>query len=190
MKNFKTIILLCVFMATLSVQYASAQGPQDPAGRGNGILGFGFGPGIPYFGGDGFGPAILVHYDQSIWKAGPGSISLGGQIGTSFFTHDYYHRDYQYRDRWTNVGVAFRAAYHIGWHVRGLDTYAGFGAGTLFSMYHDAEYGTVNRHTSVYLIPELFVGASYYFTRRVGVNAELGYNFAVASVGLNFRLSK
>jgi len=50
----------------------------DPAGKGSGILGFGFGPGTPFCGGSGFGPAMYVHYDHSIWQAGPGTISLGG----------------------------------------------------------------------------------------------------------------
>jgi len=34
---------------------------------------------LPFTEASGFGPAILVHYDHSIWKARPGTISLGGQ---------------------------------------------------------------------------------------------------------------
>jgi len=56
----------------------------------------------------GFGPAILVHYDHTIWQAGPGAISLGGQIGTSFFHYNYVHQDVVYKYSWINMGFVFR----------------------------------------------------------------------------------
>ena len=188
MKNNIAIILLLALVTGFSLQSAFGQAPLDPAGKGNGILGFSFGPGIPYYGGSGFGPAILVHYDHSIWRAGPGSISLGGQIGTSFFSHPYYHQNYQYRERWTNIGIIFRAAYHYGWKVPGLDTYAGLGAGPVFSMYKFDTYDYGKNPSCVGFTPTAFVGASYFFSRVVGVNAEMGYNFAFISLGLNFRI--
>ena len=191
MKNRITIILFLALMGGFSVPSFSGNGPLDPAGKGNGILGFGFGPGIPYYGGSGFGPAILVHYDHGIWQAGPGTISLGGQIGTSFFWYHFSHKDVDYKYSWTNLGFVFRGAYHYGWKVPGLDTYAGFGAGTWFSMYNDGGYVDSGRKSShVDFLPTGFFGASYFFNNVIGVNAEFGYNFAYASIGLNFRLSK
>src|SRR3989339_1206296 len=97
MKNRIILILLLAIMAGFSVPSFSGNGPTDPAGKGSGILGFGFGPGIPFYGGSGFGPAILVHYDHSIWRAGPGTISLGGLIGTSFFWHKFSHSNVSYK---------------------------------------------------------------------------------------------
>lgn len=191
MKNRITIIFFLALMGGFSVPSFSGNGSLDPAGKGNGILGFGFGPGIPYYGGSGFGPAILVHYDHGIWQAGPGTISLGGQIGTSFFWYHFSHKDVDYRYSWTNLGFVFRGAYHYGWKVPGLDTYAGFGAGTWFSMYNDGGYVDSERKSShVGFLPTGFIGASYFFNNVIGVNAEFGYNFAYASIGLNFRLSK
>ena len=74
----KAIFILVSFLACLmSLQAFAANGPKDPAGKGKGILGFGLGPGIGYYGGNGFGPAFLVHYDHSIWQAGPGTTSDG-----------------------------------------------------------------------------------------------------------------
>ncbi|MBE0647107.1 MAG: hypothetical protein IH596_04905, partial [Bacteroidales bacterium] len=146
--------------------------------------------GIGHYGGSGFGPAILVHYDHSIWQAGPGAISLGGQIGTSFFWHKFSHKSISYNESWVNVGIVFRAAYHYGWKVPGLDTYAGFGAGTFFSMYNDDGYLSTKKSSHVGFLPTAFVGASYFFSEVVGVNAELGYNFAYATIGLNFRISR
>jgi len=184
MKKFVESIVILALIAGFSVPSFSAKGPVDPAGKGNGILGFGFGPGIGYYGSSGFGPAILIHYDHSIWKVGPGTISLGGQIGTSFFSHHYTG----YKYHWTNMGFVFRGAYHYGWKIPGLDTYAGFGAGTWFSIYDDAGYNPGKNHFHVGFLPTVFFGGSYFFNNVIGVNAEMGYNFAYFSIGMNFRL--
>lgn len=179
--------MLMVFCTAFSLPSYSSKGPVDPAGPGNGILGFGFGPGVGWYGASGFGPAILAHYDHSIWKVGPGTISLGGQVGTSFYW--YKHLTYNYS--WINMGVVFRAAYHYGWKVPGLDTYAGFGAGTQFSMFdNDGDPDPGRDDFRIGFLPTGFVGASYFFTDVIGVNAEFGHNFAYASIGLNFRLGK
>jgi hypothetical protein len=190
MKNQLTILLFLVLMTGSSIQTFSGNGPVDPAGPGSGILGFSFGPGIPYYGGNGFGPAFLVHYDHSIWQAGPGTISLGGQIGSSFFWHNYTHKEVNYKYTWTNLGFVFRGAYHYGWKVPGLDTYAGFGAGTLFSMYNDDGYDSGKNHSHVEFLPTAFFGGTFFFNPAVGVNTEFGYNFAYISIGLNFRLGR
>ena len=190
MKPHKKFLLVLALITGFSVQSFSGNGPSDPAGKGNGILGFGFGPGIPFYGGNGLGPAILVHYDHSIWQAGPGTISLGGQIGTSFFWHNYAHHEVEYKEAWTNMGIVFRGAYHYGWQVPGLDTYAGFGAGTLFSVYNDGGYETGKQPAHAGFLPTCFFGGSYFFNDFVGLNAEAGYNFAFISIGLNFRIAK
>jgi hypothetical protein len=183
-------MLFTALMTGFTIPSYSGNGPDDPAGPGSGILGFGFGPGIPYFSSTGFGPAILVHYDYSIWRAGPGTISLGGQAGTSFFREDYSHEGLYYKYSRTNLGFVFRGAYHYGWKVPGLDTYAGFGAGTLVSIHNDNWNDPGKKYVEVGFLPTAFFGGSYFFSDLVGVNAECGYNFAYISVGLNFRLSK
>jgi hypothetical protein len=190
MNNRIVIIFFFAVMAGFPCQSFSGNGPKDPAGQGSGVFGFGFGPGIPFYGGSGFGPAIVVHYDHSIWRVGPGSISLGGQIGTSFFWNNYSHADLQYKYRWTNLGFVFRGAYHYGWKVPGLDTYAGFGTGTWFSMYNNGGYDEGKKPSQVGFLPTAFIGGSYFFNDLIGLNAEFGFNFAYATIGLNFRLAK
>jgi hypothetical protein len=190
MKKLIAAVLITICITGFSVPAFSENGPVDPAGKGSGILGFGFGPGIPFYGGSGFGPAMIVHYDHSIWQAGPGTISLGGQIGTSFFWHDYTHHDNHYKYSWTNLGFVFRGAYHYGWKVPGLDTYAGFGAGTLFSMYNDDGYDSGRKSSNVSYLPTAFLGVSYFFNDRVGLNSEFGYNFAYITIGLNFKITR
>jgi hypothetical protein len=190
MKKFIKIILILACLAGFSVPSFSEKGPTDPAGTGNGILGFGFGPGIGFYGSNGFGPAILVHYDHTIWQAGPGAVSLGGQIGFSFFGDKYTYLETTYNYRWVNMGFVFRGAYHYGWDVPGLDTYAGFGVGTYFSMYNNDGYENGKGSSQVGFLPTLFFGGSYFFNDMIGVNAEMGYNFSFISVGMNFRLVK
>lgn len=174
----------------LSLHGFAGNGPNNPAGKGKGIIGFGFGPGIGFYGGSGFGPAVVVYYDHSIWKAGPGTISLGGQVGTSFFWDSYSHKDVKYDQAWTNLGFVARGAYHYGWEVPGLDTYAGFGLGTRVSFYSDDGGFIGKKASSIGFLPTAFFGGSWFFNDLLGVNAEFGYDFAFASVGLNFRIVK
>lgn len=190
MKKRLAILLFIALMGGFSFATYCGNGPTDPAGKGSGILGFGFGPGIPFYGGSGFGPAILVHYDHSIWKAGSGTISLGGQIGTSFFWHNYSNHEGEYKESWVNLGFVFRGAYHYGWKVPGLDTYAGFGAGPWFSMHNNHDNSPDNKSSRAGFLPTAFIGASYFFNDFIGVDTEFGYNFAYASIGLNFRIVK
>ena len=188
MRTTGKLYAFLILFSILSYKAIGADGPKDPAGSGNGILGFGFGPGIGFYGGTGFGPAVLVHYDHSIWKAGPGTISLGGQAGTSFFWEDYKNDGIDYSQAWTNLGFVARGAYHYGWDVPGLDTYAGFGFGTRVSLYSDDGNKTGKKDSNIGFLPTAFFGGSWFFNDLLGVNAEFGYNFAFASVGLNFRI--
>ena len=188
MKEPGNILFLLLLSGFISVSGYCGNGPKDPAGKGKGILGFGFGPGIEFYGGTGFGPAVLVHYDHSIWKAGPGTISLGGQIGTSWFWDNYDHKGVNYKEAWTNLGFVARGAYHYGWDVPGLDTYAGFGFGTRISLYTDDGNFTGKKASNIGFLPTAFFGGSWFFNDLLGVNAEFGYNFSFASAGLNFRI--
>jgi hypothetical protein len=188
MKRISKILILTVFILGTAFNSFSANGPDDPAGKGNGILGFGFGPGIAWYGGSGFGPAIVAHYDHSLWEVGPGTISIGGLVGTSFFSHTYGPDDY--KDHWVNIGFVGRAAYHYGWNVPGLDTYAGFGAGTYMSMYSDDGDDNNKDDFHIGFLPTAFFGGSYFFNDMIGINAETGYNFTYISFGVNFRFGK
>ncbi len=188
MKKVASVVLSIVLAGFISYSVVGANGPKNPAGKGNGIIGFGFGPGIGYYGGNGFGPAILGHYDHSLWEVGPGTISIGGQFGMSFFWDNYSHSGFDYNESWTNLGFVGRAAYHYGWDVPGLDTYAGFGAGTRMSFYTDDGNYSGRDGSNIGFLPTAFFGGSYYFNDMMGVNVETGYNFAFISFGLNFRI--
>ena len=183
-----SFLLSLALAGIFSVSAFSANGPDDPAGRGNGILGVSIGPGVPFYGGNGFGPAFVIHYDHGIWQAGPGTISLGGFFGTSLFWDTYSAPGIDYNQSWTNLGFNGRAAYHYGWKVPGLDTYAGFGIGARISIYNNEGWSNGKSSSSVGALPTFFFGSSYFFNEIFGVNGEMGYNFTYAQIGVNFRI--
>src|ERR1700744_6616543 len=117
------MLLLTVFIAiatglTLS---ASAQqgtppnGPVTPFQVGTITVNGGIGIGTEYNGdyyNSPFGLKAAVEY--GVWQAGPGLVSLGGEIGGSFSNGGY--QDYSnYKS--STVVVAARAAWHFGWEV-------------------------------------------------------------------------
>jgi hypothetical protein len=188
MKTIGNFISILALVAGFTFSSYAEKGPVDPAGPGNGIIGFDIGPGIHWYDANGFGPALMIHYDHSIWQAGPGTISLGGQMGFSYFSDKYIYNDANYYYHWMNMGFVFRGAYHYGWKVQGLDTYAGFGMGTWVSFFDDTGNLNGKAATSIGFLPTFFFGASYFFNPVVGVNAETGYNFSFFAVGMNFRM--
>ena len=81
-----------------------------------------------------------------------------------------------------------RGAYHYGWDVKGLDTYAGLPLGIGFSAYSGDDNPGYHGSTPVFPYLGVFFGASYYFNKFIGINGEVGYNSTYANVGVIFRL--
>ena len=126
-------------------------------------------------------------FEFGIWQAGPGVVSLGVEFGgtTSNQTNRYYNDDF----RSHTFVVAARSAWHYGWKVRRLDTYAGISTGAGFHHY-DYYNNAHDRYDHNDVIPVVggFVGASYFFTPKFGVNAEAGFDITSLQGGIIFRL--
>jgi hypothetical protein len=191
MKKYKMIvgILLLIILAGPGIH--AAKGPTDPVGKGDWILNFGFGPGTHWWSnGYGFGPAAKVAFETGMWQLGPGVLTLGGETGFSFFTNKYY---LDYKETWINFVFGARSAYHYGFNVPGLDVYGGIPAGIGFCVYTD-KYVTGGPHTGykgyspVFPYFGVFFGGSYFFTRTLGINGEIGYNITYANIGMVFQL--
>ena len=177
-----------------SVSYAqyrsnnsSLQNPVTPVKVGSIVLNLGVGVGSEYkddYYNSPFGTKLAV--EVGVWQAGPGVITLGGELGGSF-TRGGYYSDYKAQ----TIVVASRAAWHYGWNIRGLDTYGGvsFGAG-----FHHYEYDNVNNDNKAYsgndAFPVVggFVGASYFVSPRFGFNAEAGHDITDFQVGIIFKV--
>ena len=148
-------------------------------------LGVGFGTNYKgdYKGSSAFGSKAALEY--GIWKAGPGIVSLGIEGGTSFSneSNDIKKNDF----RGSTIIVAMRSAWHYGWKVPRLDTYAGISTGAGFYHY-DYNAGSHFSNNDVSPVFGAFAGASYFFTPSFGVNIEAGYDISSLQAGVVFKL--
>jgi hypothetical protein len=183
------IVVLCIIVISVTVINPVAgqfQGPLDPVRLDSWVINAGMGPGSHYFGnGTGFGPALKVSFEKGMWDLGPGVITLGGEYTTSFFAANYGNG---YRETWVNAIFGARAAYHYGWNVEGLDTYAGFPAGIGFCIHSYDDFPGYKGSQPVYPYAGFFLGASYFFNKNIGINGELGYNATQANIGVVWKI--
>lgn len=179
-----TILSAILFGAGLSLGTLTyAQGPISPVKKGSVTFNAGVGIGNEYnsnYYNSAFGTKAAI--EVGLWQAGPGVISLGGEAGASFSNGGLYSG---YKTR--TVVVAGRSAWHHGWNVKGLDTYAGLSAGAGFNNYRYNNNGKVNENE---VIPVFggFVGASYFVTPVFGFNIEAGYDITQIQGGIVLKL--
>ena len=185
--SFFVLFLLLGFQVS-----AQKSVPRDPMNVNTWLINFGIGPGINYYSGysAGFGPGFQVSFEKGMWQLGPGVLTLGAEVGTSYFSYKYFG---YYRYSWLSFITAARCAYHYGWKVKGLDTYGGVSTGLRFLIssrkYYD-NYGDKGYNPgAVSFFFGTFVGASYFFNNVLGVNGEFGYNINYAQIGLVFKLN-
>lgn len=136
--------------------------------------------GSGYYGyGTAFGTKVAI--ERGMWQLGPGVLSLGIEAGASFSSARYNG----YKS--SIIIVAARSAYHFGWNVDKLDTYAGVSLGPGFRSYDYYDNGDYKKH-DVVVSPGVFVGGTYYFSPNIGVNVEAGYDITEIQGGLIFKL--
>jgi hypothetical protein len=196
MKLIRSILLIVLIASGISGFSQKNRPPSDPMSVGNIILNFGFGPATSFHGYYyGFAPGFMIGGEIGMWEAGPGVIAIGGEFGWDYWTNTYYNNKYgagvpNYTYTYMSVTIAPRASYHYGWHVDGLDTYAGVAIGPripIFS-YDIPNYDGDVAKPGVWVGGGFFAGASYFFTPLIGVNAEFGYNITYAQIGMAFRI--
>jgi hypothetical protein len=189
------LILLCIGFSDHGFGQKNKT-PVDPMDKEGMFLGFGFGPAVQYYSGysSGFGPGFQVSFEKGMWQLGPGVLTLGAEMGFSYFAYNggnwNGHNDV-YKYNWFSSIGAVRSAYHYGWKVRGLDTYGGFAAGMRFLFFSETyNYGYPDTYNpgSIYPFVGMFFGTSYFFNDVIGVNGELGYNINYAQIGMTFKL--
>ena len=173
-----TFVFFSLFLSFNSLAQTGKPDPEAIMARGSILFNAGAGPGISH---------ERCHYDfiygikgaleYGVWRAGPGVITLGGEIGSS--NGDLSH----------NFFLAARSAWHYGWHVRGLDTYAGFSLGARYYINLDDIYYMDGSHQNqVFPAAGGFVGASYFLNRHFGFNVEAGYDISIIQAGIIFKL--
>ena len=184
----KSIVCGCLALLLMSpfignAQYKGVTNQANPVQPGSVTLNLGIGAGINYLNDyyyQPFGTKMALEFGA--FKAGPGTITFGPELGGSFSNGGYYDN---YRVR--TLVVAGRSAWHYGWNVRGLDTYGGFSLGMGFvhqEYVSDADY--ISNQTI--FVPGAFVGASYFLSRKFGFNAEAGFDITNIQFGVIFKL--
>jgi hypothetical protein len=145
---------------------------------GGGGLGY-YGGSYGYAYGSGIGAKAVI--ERGMWQLGPGVLSLGLEAGGAFSTSGGYKSNI--------IITSVRAAYHFGWNVDNLDTYAGPSLGPGFRSYD--YYVTSTTHATnhaVVFAPGFFVGGTYWFSPNIGVNVEAGYDITEIQGGIIFKL--
>lgn len=164
--------------------FSKAQGPMEPMQKGSVTFNAGVGIGNEYnsnYYNSAFGTKAAI--EAGLWQAGPGVITLGGQVGASFSNGGGRYNDYKTQ----TVIVAGRSAWHHGWNVKGLDTYAGLSAGAGFNNYKYYNNGKV-KESEVIPVFGGFIGASYFVTPVFGFNIEAGYDITQIQGGIILKL--
>ena len=141
----------------------------------------------------GFGPAFLS-YERGITD----NIGVGASISYSSYgakwIKDYTVQSYDYSYRWTTLAIMARGAYHFNVSNDKFDPYAGVGLGFMKFGYkwttEDPTFNEANNNVSLgtpfgY---QIFAGARYMFSDKIGGYAEVGYGLSVANFGLTFKL--
>ena len=186
MKKSVIVTILLTFMGLYVTTTIFAKGPLDPVKVDTWTLSVGCGPGTHPFGnGIGFGPAEKVVFEAGLWDVGPGVITLGGETAFSFYSHNFNN---DWKERWANFFLGARGAYHYGWDIKGLDTYAGLPLGIGFTYYTYDDHPGKHGSTPVYPYLGIFFGGSYYFDKYFGINGEVGFNATYANIGVIFRI--
>jgi len=179
--NIITAVLLGTALSFTAV--SNAQSPIQPMKKGSVTFSAGVGIGNEYnsnYYNSAIGTKAVI--EAGLWQAGPGVITLGGEIGGTFSKGGIFS-DYRAR----TLVVAGRSAWHHGWNVKGLDTYAGLSAGAGFNQSSYKNGGTV-KESEVVPVFGGFVGASYFVTPRFGFNVEAGYDITQLQAGIIFKL--
>ncbi|MEO7524506.1 MAG: hypothetical protein ABIT58_10450 [Ferruginibacter sp.] len=181
--------LICILFSGVVSNAQSRKGMVTPFRKGTVTFNAGVGFGTDYKNEYASSSALgtKAAFEFGVFPAGPGVISLGVEVGatTSNKSNRYYKDDF----RSHTLVVAGRSAWHFGWKIPGLDTYAGLSAGAGF---HHYEYydSPRDKYKQDDLIPVVggFAGVSYFFTPKFGVNAEAGFDITSIQAGVIFKL--
>lgn len=146
-------------------------------------------------------PAFSLSYEQALNKpVGPGLLGLGAYLGyqrsvTRYDDYYYNNNKYYYEHSWTNMFIAFRAAYHADALVfdKG-EIYFGASLGLRFQTYKyfnnspdpDKDRYRVTQG-STWPGYSVFAGGRYYFTNNLGAFAEIGYGMSYLNLGLSLK---
>ena len=122
------------------------------------------------------GFAFKIALQRGMWALGTGVIALGLETSMTFNSILTVTNT---TNRFTKFNIAPRAGWHYGWDVAGLDTYAGMALG-VGSLSQTGGSAKLRFYGSFYL------GASYFFNEKLGINVETGYAATDIQIGVAY----
>lgn len=194
----KTVLILSVLISGLSANLSAQE-----MLKGTNFLSIGIGPSFNYYHfsvGGTFGgtPAVKVSFDHGFKEVGPGTISLGGAIGSFAKNYKgvaYYNfQNHNFTQSYVYVVASFRVGYYYNFgkliKTPELNAYAGVGTGIrqrFYSYTGPADYnptyeGGTDFHMAVY------AGANYFVTKKIAFFTEFGYDISYFTAGITFNL--
>lgn len=182
-QNIIPAILFTLGFFFSATSMAQKKGIVSPVQKGSVTFNAGVGMGTEYksdYYNSAFGTKGSLEF--GLWQAGPGVITLGVQAGMSFSNGGYYDN---YKT--STFVVAGRSAWHHGWNVKNLDTYAGLSAGVGFHQYRYNRNGKFKQSETIPVFGG-FIGASYFITPSFGLNVEAGYDITQIQGGIIIKL--
>jgi hypothetical protein len=178
----KKQILIPAILFSLGILSAATAAAQSFE-KGSVTFSAGVGVGAEYnsnFYNSAFGTKAVL--EAGMWQAGPGVVSLGAEAGGTFSNGGSLNN---YKAR--TIVVGGRAAWHHGWNVQNLDTYAGLSAGAGFNHYRYDNDGIIRQSETIPVFGA-FIGATYYITPSLGVNIEAGRDITQVQAGIIFKI--
>jgi hypothetical protein len=192
MKKKLVVVLLLTAIAVGSVSALDftnyAEGIRDSKFFIN--FGIGWGPGIGDYEFERKLPPISASVEYALAISLP--ITVGGYFGITTYddTRTYWGGITYVTTHYTGtlIGLGVKAAYHVDFGVRNLDTYAGLLLGYLSWKYENTVRGistTVVTDNDDEFFFGIHLGARYFFTNNIGAYIELGYSkISIVSIGL------
>ena len=180
----KNLISAILFGSALCLTTTvNAQSKVEPMRKGSITFSAGIGVGNEYnssYYNSAVGTKAVI--EAGLWQAGPGIITLGAEAGGTFSNGGRFDN---YKAH--TFVLAGRSAWHHGWNVKGLDTYAGLSAGAGFNQYTYNDGGKIKQNEVVPVFGG-FVGASYFVTPTFGFNIEAGSDITTIQAGIILKL--
>ena len=182
-QNIISAILFGIAISLTTISSAQRRESVTPMEKGSITFNAGVGMGTEYqsdYYNSAFGTKGSI--EAGLWQAGPGVITLGVEAGSSFSNGGYLSN---YKT--STFIVAGRSAWHHGWNINNLDTYAGLSAGVGFHNYQYNKNGKVKQCETIPVFGG-FVGASYFLTPSFGLNVEAGYDITQIQGGIILKI--
>lgn len=200
LRNLLTTLLLCaLFAGPLCAQKSFYHQPYSKRNSGSydrNTSIFSVGLGVPYYHGGGYyygnyyandwggAPSLYLKYEHALLP----EVGIGGNLAFAFDRNRYHIGNTDYVDHRTTVGLSVLGFYHFNKliPVRKLDVYAGVGF-TIRNYFWNYDYQN-GTHADISVHPTFRAGARYYFTRRFGAYADVGYDgISPANFGVSWR---